>query len=151
MSRGLTIHLRAPAREKKAAAVASRTLRQLAKQLDLDGAEVSLWLSGDATLRRLNRRYLGVDSATDVLSFPSVPTPGSTRQLGDLVVSLQTTRRRARELGLAFDDELRRYLTHGLLHLLGHDHHKSGEAKRMAAEEERLLGQAGMIARAKGR
>lgn len=148
MPRALTIQIRVPARERTAAAAARRALRAFAKALDLDG-ELSLWLSGDATLRRLNRAHRGVDAATDVLSFPAAEVPGSVRQLGDLVVSLQTTRRRARELGVAFDDELRRYLAHGLLHLLGHDHQRRGEARRMAAEEARLLGQIGMVDRAR--
>ncbi len=144
----LTIHLRAPSRERKAAVIAQRALRGFAEALDLRKAELSVWLTGDATLRRLNRVHRGIDSATDVLSFPAVKAPGPVRQLGDLVVSLQTTRHNARELGVAFDDELRRYLAHGLLHLLGFDHERSGDRKRMAAEEERLLGETGMIRRA---
>ena len=68
-------------------------------------------------------------------------------QLGDLVIALQTTRRCARRLGVPFEAELRRYLAHGLLHLLGHDHQRRAEAKRMAAEEGRLLGDVGMIDR----
>jgi probable rRNA maturation factor len=146
----LTIRVRAPARERRAVAVARRALRAFAAALALGPAELSLWLSGDATLRRLNRKHRGVDAATDVLSFPAARVPGPIRPLGDLVVSLQMTRRRARELAIPFDDELRRYLAHGLLHLLGHDHAAHGPARRMAALERRLLGQLGMIDLASG-
>ena len=54
-------------------------------------------------------------------------------------------KRRAREDRRPLDEELARYLAHGLLHLLGHDHHQPAEAHRMAKEEERLLGSAGMV------
>lgn len=148
VSGALTIHVRAPERERKAAAAARKALREFAKALGLEAAELSLWLAGDATLRRLNRVHRGVDAATDVLSFPAATAPGPVRQLGDLVVSLQTTRRCARELDIAFEAELRRYLAHGLLHLLGFDHQRERDARRMAAAEQRLLGQIGMIERA---
>ncbi|MHB1843454.1 MAG: rRNA maturation RNase YbeY [Deltaproteobacteria bacterium] len=171
----LSIDLRAPAREGRASASARRWLgRWVALLVPGEACALSLWLTGDRTIHRLNRRFLGVDRPTDVLSFPSelvnrslplapsrglgdgkgslhrlpAQSKGRRRQLGDLVVSLETTRRRARALGLSFDEELARYLAHGLLHLLGHDHDRPGRARRMATLERELLGAAGLIERA---
>jgi probable rRNA maturation factor len=144
------IEIDAPARERAAARVARRALRSFLIRLRLDDVAVSVVLCSDAAIRKLNAKHRGVDSPTDVLSFPSAPTPGEARLLGDLVVSLPTARRRARELRVPFEAELRRYLAHGLLHLLGHDHARPAQAKRMAALERRLLGDQGLVARAKG-
>ncbi len=138
------IDIRGPARE---GALARRALREFLAALRLDGVALSVVLCSDAAIRKLNARHRDVDRATDVLSFPAAEAPGAVRELGDLVVSLPTTRRRARELGLPFEAELRRYLAHGLLHLLGHDHQRPGEARRMAAAERGLLGGRGLIAR----
>lgn len=124
-------------------------LREFLSCLALDDVAISVVLCSDAAIRKLNARHRGVDAATDVLSFPAAPVPGRPRQLGDLVISLPTARRRARELGLPFEDELRLYLAHGLLHLLGHDHAKPREAQRMAAAERKLLGDAGLVARSR--
>ena len=65
--------------------------------------------------------------------------------LGDVVISLDTARRRAREDRRPVRDELARYLAHGLLHLLGHDHLTEPQARRMARAEAKLLGGAGMV------
>jgi probable rRNA maturation factor len=62
-----------------------------------------------------------------------------------VVISLQTAQRQARAWGRPLDEEVARYLAHGLLHLLGHDHHRREEAARMRAQEERLLGIPGML------
>lgn len=114
------------------------------RELGLGAAhEVSVLLCGSARIRRLNRVYRSIDKPTDVLSFPQQelkpgrkPAPGP---LGDIIVALPVARRQARELGLEFDAHLAHLLIHGLLHLLGHDHMKAGEAELMESEERRLL------------
>jgi len=132
---------------------AARRLRRSAGRflaaLGCQGADLSLLLAGDAALRRLNREWRGVDRATDVLSFPAAPGPG-TPHLGDLALSLDTARRRARAEGRSPGAELDRYLAHGILHLLGFDHEQPGPARRMAAFEEQLLAGPGMVGEAKG-
>ncbi len=129
-------------------ATAARRLRARAcrylSALGREDAQVSILVVGDAAIRRLNRRWRGKDQATDVLSFPQgVPSAGPL--LGDLVISLDTARRVARADGRSAGAELDRYLAHGLLHLLGHDHARAEDAKRMAAAEDALVGE-GMIA-----
>jgi probable rRNA maturation factor len=120
-----------------------RRARAFLERLDVRGAELSISLVEDAAIRRLNRTWRKEDRPTDVLSFPAgEPVQGLSgpRPLGDVVISLDTARRAAREGGRALQDELDRYLAHGILHLLGYDHDKSArEAKRMLALEESLL------------
>ena len=116
------------------------------KRLRQSGCELSVTLVGDEEIRALNKRWRRKDQATDVLSFPAGDWPGpGPRPLGDVVISLQTTRRAAREYGHTVEDELSRYLAHGLLHLLGHDHHRRDEAAKMARAEAKLLGRPGML------
>jgi probable rRNA maturation factor len=109
---------------------------RLLLDLDLEGCEVSVVLGDDAFVRELNRTWRAVDAPTDVLSFPQEERP----LLGDVVISMETASRQASALGHSLDVEARVLLVHGLLHLLGHDHEKSGrEASEMRAEEARLL------------
>jgi probable rRNA maturation factor len=139
------------ARHRKAAAHAARLKRQASaflKKLNLNNAELSLALVGDAAIRKLNREWRRKDKPTDVLSFPADPLPRGVpgpQPLGDLVISLDTTARQAKEYGRTVEQELKRYLAHGLLHLLGHDHLTPKEAKAMSAAEEALLGEEGMV------
>lgn len=96
-------------------------------------------------MRRLNRTFAGADASTDVLAFPAadvasgfafvVPqAPGT--HLGDIAISVADARANS---GDHLVDELRLLAVHGLLHLLGHDHHGPGEARRMTLETRRLL------------
>ncbi|MCE9672956.1 rRNA maturation RNase YbeY [Myxococcus stipitatus] len=119
------------------------------KRLSLSDCELSLSLVDDRAIRRLNRTWRDKDKATDVLSFPAGDLPKGTpgpRPLGDVVISLDTAKRQAREYERTLEAELARYLAHGILHLLGHDHERPRDAKRMAALEESLLGERGMVA-----
>lgn len=131
-----------------AARVLRRRCREFLAALDLADASVSILITTDEAIHELNREFLGVDRPTDVISFPAGdPLPGQEEgQLGDLAISLDTARRRAREDGRTLAAELARYLAHGLLHLLGYDHEISEEeARRMAEKEAALLGEDGML------
>jgi len=115
-------------------------------QLQMQGAEVSVLLTDDAEIQQLNRDYRGVDKPTDILSFgmrehrrAADPLPPHPEVLGDLVVSLTTLRRQAEEREVDLEEELRYILAHGLLHLLGYDHARPVEAKRMFALQDRLV------------
>ena len=95
-------------------AYAARVVRGAAKkQLAALGLsrELSLTLVSDRRMRRLNRDWRGKDRATDVLSFPQ-----DGASIGDVVISLDTARRQAREGSWSLAAELRRLLAHGLLH-----------------------------------
>ncbi len=125
------------------------TLAQaFARTLRLTHCELSLSLVRDSAIRKLKREYFGIDAVTDVLSFPAGDFPGpGPRPLGDIVISLDTARRAARDLDTTLERELALYLAHGLLHLLGFDHEAPKAARKMARLEQKLLGHAGMLAR----
>jgi probable rRNA maturation factor len=91
----------------------------VAAALPVDGAsELTVRVTGDRELRRLNREFLGEDHATDVLSFPG----GEGGYLGDLALSWPAVLRQAGEFGHAPEVEAALLVVHGLLHLLGWDH-----------------------------
>lgn len=123
---------------------ARRVMLSLAQGAGLDGThEVSILLTDNPTMHRLNRLWRQVDKSTDVLSFPihrlkagQMPPPGA---IGDIVVSLPYLREAARLEGLDVRAHLAHLLAHGLLHLLGHDHESERDARRMQREERRLL------------
>ncbi len=122
--------------------VALRFLRKVG----LRGVELSLSLVSDAAIQATNRDWRGKDKPTDVLSFPAGDSPGpGLEPLGDVVLSWDTARRVAKQEGVSVERELDRYLAHGLLHLLGHDHHRAADARRMAQAEAALLGRGGML------
>jgi probable rRNA maturation factor len=105
-------------------------------------------VTSDARVRALNRRFLGKDHATDVLSFPS----GERASLGDVVIAAGVAARQAIESGHSVQAEFRVLALHGLLHLLGYDHEQ--DDGRMARLERRLrrrggLGE-GLIERGRG-
>lgn len=118
--------------------------RRLLAALDETRAELSVSLVSDAEIHRLNRRYRGKDRPTDVLAFAlreGARVPGDDAVLGDVVISLDTAARQAREHNVPTGHEVRTLLIHGVLHLLGYDHEVSAvEARRMTVMERRLLG-----------
>lgn len=129
------------------AAVAEQLLAALAAGEAADrGAplELSLLLTDDAGIHPLNAQWRAVDRPTDVLSFPLDEGP----TLGDVVISLETAAERADPPTWLLEDELAFLLVHGVLHLLGHDHHEAGERAVMEAAEQALwtaLGRAGTL------
>ena len=94
-------------------------------------------------MRGLNRRYRKKDRTTDVLAFPmrEGETGFCSTMLGDVVISIPTARRQALEAGHSLNDEVAALLVHGILHLCGYDHERSGEeeARRMEAREKELF------------
>lgn len=128
-------------------ALAGRVLRAYGREK----AEVGITLTDEATIHRLNRDYRGVDAPTDVLSFaldegadePVTEGEEIPDLLGDIVICLPYARRQAAEYGHPFNRELLYLTVHGLLHLLGHDHQTEEERRRMRAEEEKYLAEAG--------
>jgi len=130
-------------------AAAARRLRARAEvflaALGRSEVELSLLVTGDAGIRRLNRRWRGKDRATDVLSFPLSDPPGAGPALGDVVISIDTAVRRGGKVARAVSSELDRYLAHGILHLLGFDHERRADAVEMAAQEEALVRGEGLV------
>jgi len=110
--------------------------------LDHSASDLSVAFVDDERMCELNRDWRGKDRPTDVLSFSQLEgedMPGEAVLLGDVVVSVDTLQRQAREGGWSDEEELVRLLLHGLLHLLGHDHEVEDDAAAMRAEEKRLV------------
>lgn len=132
----------------------SAFLREASAAAGLTG-EVSVLLTGDRRIRRLNQRFRGKNKATDVLSFPapafnpSEDLDGAHAISGDLAVSVETAARQAKELGHPVAMELQVLVLHGLLHLAGHDHEtdKGQMARKEAALRRRFALPAGLIER----
>ncbi len=132
-------------------------IRQLKKNAELllqaigrPKLSLSILLTDDEGIAGLHEEWMGDSSPTDVLSFPQKgkgrgePRIGSgtsavRRQppevLGDVVISAETAVRRQPRVPMK---EMERYLVHGLLHLVGHDHAKRKERLRMNREASRL-------------
>jgi len=132
---------RARARGVRAATVRADARRVL-QALDESAAELTVSLVDDTEIHHLNRDYRGKDRPTDVLAFAMREgrrAPGDDTVLGDVVISLDTAARQAREHRVSTAAEVRTLLIHGVLHLLGYDHERSAaEARRMQAMERKL-------------
>lgn len=104
-------------------------------------AQVSLLLTDDADIRRLNRTYRGRDEPTDVLAFSQREGEAGALSglLGDVVISLETADRQAARLGHSLEREVGLLALHGLLHLLGWRDDTAAERARMRRRALRLL------------
>lgn len=109
------------------------------------GARVSVAVVGPAAIKKLNKQYRGKDKVTDVLSFSELDSPqkkGIDGQgyWGEVIICYNQAAKQAKEYGRALNEELEWLLVHGVLHLVGHDHQKPAEEKKMRALEEKIMG-----------
>lgn len=117
--------------------------------LDPDRCSVSVSFAMKEEIRQLNKAYRGVDSPTDVLSFPQfnsweeLPEEGDIL-LGDVVICVEIALEQAREYGHSQERELLYLFTHSILHLLGYDHMKDDEKKIMREKEEQVMAELGL-------
>ena len=95
-------------------------------ELKFDGEEISMLLCNDTYMQELNKTYRNIDSTTDVLSFENdeeyEDDEGKWKCAGDIVISLDTLPVNAEYFNESRNDELKRLIVHGLLHLNGMDH-----------------------------
>ncbi|MBS0388969.1 MAG: rRNA maturation RNase YbeY [Proteobacteria bacterium] len=137
---GLTIHLRRATRQGTVPAVSAlRRWASLAAGRRARGRELSVLVVGPARSRSLNHRYRGRNYATNVLSFPGPGTAPDAALLGDLVICPQVLQREAREQRKPVRAHWMHLVIHGVLHLVGYDHQRPAEARRMERREVRLL------------
>jgi probable rRNA maturation factor len=129
--------------KKKVKGVESKLLSKIAHRalevLGLSKVELSIALVSDAQIKRLNKLYRNKDKPTDVLSFPIGEKVEDWLILGDIVISVDTAKRQAQELGHSLEEELKRLLVHGLVHLLGYDHELGGEEEKKFFELEEFI------------
>jgi probable rRNA maturation factor len=98
-------------------------------------AAPSIYVTDDAEMRSLNRRFHATNRATDVLSFPA----RTADSIGDIVISYERARAQARAAGWRIADELDLLAVHGTLHLLGYDDLHPRARKKMWERQEQIL------------
>jgi probable rRNA maturation factor len=116
-----------------------RAVRHLLKQDKVLRAEISVAIVNDPTIHQLNRQFLEHDYPTDVLTFPLESPEENGLLAGEVIVSWDTAKRNAEELGLSAEGELLLYVVHGTLHLLGFDDHEEEDAAAMRDAERECL------------
>lgn len=109
---------------------------------DAEG-EISIVLTDDETIHGYNRDFRGVDRPTDVLSFPAsegeelIGIPDG--HLGDIMISVETAERQAKELGHSTEREIAFLAVHGTLHVLGYDHMTPEDEEIMTARQREII------------
>ena len=114
--------------------------------------EVSVLLTGDDDVRRLNAEWRGKDRPTNVLSFPMLDeddlhqasVDGPELLLGDISLAHGVCKAEASDKGVTVEQHATHLLVHGTLHLLGYDHQSDSEASEMEAREVRALERLGI-------
>jgi probable rRNA maturation factor len=120
-------------------AIVRRAVMRAATTLSTSPTELAVVLTDNSTIRALNRDWRGIDTATNVLSFPTKNSGG--QHLGDIVLAYETIAREARRERKPFAHHLAHLAVHGFLHLVGYDHQDEREALVMEDTERAILGQ----------
>lgn len=124
--------------------VAQATLASVGRE---QPTELTVVVTDNASIRALNREYLGVDAPTDVLAFSQTEgaamprPPAETSYLGDVIVSYEQAVEQASEYGESVARELSRLVVHGILHLLGYDDRDDNDRREMWRVQEQILDQ----------
>ena len=121
---------------------------------------VSVLLTDDNEIRNFNKKYRGIDKATDVLSFPmqdfdhpgwggrgdiEIDKDSGELPLGDIIISLQTVERQAIEYGHSLEQEIIYMTIHSVLHLLGYDHYDEKSENDMRNRTEGIILELGLV------
>jgi probable rRNA maturation factor len=142
--------------EPRAGAIVRKAIQAAATAASTPRAELAIVLTDDSAIHALNRDWRGHDAPTNVLSFPTPdPLPpllagqgrggrraassGQPKTLGDIVIAFETTAREAAAEGKPLKHHLAHLAVHGFLHLVGYDHEKARDAKKMESLEVEIL------------
>jgi len=118
--------------------VAQKTLRA-----EKSRATLTIYITTNAEIRKLNRQFHATNAATDVLAFPMQPNdalPHLQHYLGDIIISYERARVQARKAGWRIADELDLLAVHGILHLLGYDDRTPRKRAMMWKRQAEILG-----------
>lgn len=122
------------------------SLKKLAQKILKDFGEkgdLNIILVSDSFMRRLNQRFTKRKGTTDVLSFSfkeDKNTKAKRSLLGEVYISVDRAGKQARDYQATFDQELKRLVAHGTLHLLGYEHNKKKDLEKMRKKEEEYIG-----------
>ena len=117
----------------------------------VENSELSITLTDDENIRMLNKKFRGLDKATDVLSFAFRESDepeifgADFEILGDVIISLERAKAQAEEFGHSFKRELIFLEVHGLLHLLGYDHTDDDKRQEMESEQQYIMNKLGIV------
>lgn len=111
---------------------------------------ITVTLTTPENIQEINKKYRGIDKATDVLSFPMFEKKEIDLKiknkdykyediLGDIIISIEKVQEQAEEYGHSFERELSYMLVHGFYHLMGYDHIEEEDKKIMRPKEENVL------------
>jgi len=119
-------------------------IEKVLKRLDIENWELSVLFCRDPFIANLNSQYRDIEGPTDVLSFEQgdeyIDDSDTTWfNAGDIVISLDTLRKNAELFGVSENDELKRLLVHGILHLDGMDHEDNSPEQEMLQFQEHFL------------
>lgn len=117
--------------------IVKKSIEEALNILGFDDAEVSVSFVDDNEIQELNRDYRGVDSATDVLSFPI--DDEFSNILGDVVINTKRVLSQAEEFGHSKERELSYLTVHSILHLVGYDHENEEDKIEMRAKEKEIM------------
>ncbi|MBB5225732.1 rRNA maturation RNase YbeY [Treponema ruminis] len=113
------------------------------EKLGYDGEEISVLFCNDEYIQELNKNYRDIDSPTDILSFENgeeySDDEGKWLQAGDIAISLETLPKNAEYFSVSQNEEFKRLLIHGILHLNGYDHGEEHIESGVAPTDEMLV------------
>jgi probable rRNA maturation factor len=124
-------------------------MEKILKLVDIAGpVELSLLITDDIEIQKLNREHRNIDKATDVLSFQMsdqktkdgfITPPDGIIHLGEIIISLETAKRDSIDQSISMEDELIFLMVHGALHLLGYDHNNNSDERIMRRKEKEII------------
>lgn len=116
------------------------------KELDIEGWEFSITLCDNSYIHTINREYRDQDKPTDVITFvmSDEPFPMESQEeelynAGDIIISLDTVKENSKYFNVDEEEELKRVVIHGILHLKGLDHKTNNADEDMLILQENLL------------
>ena len=126
-----------------------RALEITGQMYGVESSAISVTLTDNETIHKLNLQYRGIDRATDVLSFafreseePEIQ--GTIEELGEIIISVERAQEQSQEYGHSFKREIIFLTIHGMLHLLGYDHMEETERQEMEQEQKIIMERLGI-------
>ena len=122
-------------RSKRLRYIIDKSVREAFRKLKIRDKIISITLTNDKEMKKLNNKYRNKNCSTDVLSFPF----DDKKLLGDIYISRDTARKNAKNLKQELDEEISFLTIHSILHLIGYDHHCRSDKKLMQDKEKKIF------------